>query len=190
MDIFVLKGVGGRFGIDLDGEGDVVVAMQDLADEVEDVLHAPALGEVEDVIPMHFVAIFAEEEGEVDVAVEAGVEDSMVEEVEAEVQEGDFGGEALELEAGAVVVGLGGVPDVVEVDGEGGLPPGEGEEVGMKVDVDAGGVAPGDFEGDVGRGGFGTRPYGVLGSWRGGFGTRSYGWIGGVAEVCHFRGDG
>ena len=108
---------------------------------------------------MHAVAVFAQEEDEVDVGVEAGVEDPMVEEVQAEVQEGDFGRETLELEAGAVGVGLGGVPDVIEVDGEGGLPPGEGEEVSVEVDVDARGVAPGDFEGDVGGGGFGTRPY-------------------------------
>ena len=49
-------GVWGR--IDLDGEGGVVVAVQDLTDYVEDVLHAPGLGEVEDVVPMHAVAVF------------------------------------------------------------------------------------------------------------------------------------
>lgn len=108
------------------------------------------------MIPMHAGAVFAQEKDEVDVAMEVRIEDSMVEEVEAEVQEGDFGGEALELEAGAVGVGSGGAPDLGEVDGEGGLPPGEGEDVGVEVDVDAGGVAPGDFEGDVGRGGFGS----------------------------------
>jgi len=153
MDVFVLEGGGGRFGIDLDGEGDVVIAVKDLGNPVEDVLHAPLIGQVEDVIPMHAVAVFAQEEDEVDVGVEAGVEGFVVPEVEAEVQEGDFGRETLELEAGAVGVGLGGVPDVIEVDGEGGLPPGEGEEVSVEVDVDAGGVAEGDFEGDVGMGG-------------------------------------
>jgi hypothetical protein len=150
----------------LDGEGDVVIAVEDLGDPVEDVSHAPLIGEVEDVIPMHAVAVFAQEQDEVNVAVEARIEDSMVEEVQAEVQESDFRGEALELEAGAVGVGLGSVPDVIQVNREGRLPPGEGEEVGVEVDVDAGGVAVGDFEGDVGRGG--------LGACRGGFGTRPY----------------
>ena len=105
----------------------------------------------------------------------------MIPEVQAEVQEGDFRGEAQELEAGAVRVGLGGAPDVFEVDGEGGLPPGQGEEVGVEVDVNAGWVAPGDFEGDVGKGG-------------GGFETRPYGWSCtrpyGVAEVCKHSCDG
>jgi hypothetical protein len=114
------------------------------------------IGQVEDVIPMHAGGVFAQEEDEVDVAMEARIEGFMIPEVEAEVQEGDFGRETLELEAGAVGVGLGGVPDVIEVDGEGGLPPGKGEEVGVEVDVDAGGVAEGDFEGDVGMSGFGT----------------------------------
>ena len=154
MDVFVLEGGGGRFGIDLDGEGGVVVAVQDLTYDVEDVAHAPLIGEVEDVIPMHAGGVFAQEEDEVDVAMEARIEGFMIPEVEAEVQEGDFGRETLELEAGAVGVGLGGVPDVIEVNGEGGLPPGKGEEVSVEVDVDARGVAPGDFEGDVGRDGF------------------------------------
>ena len=154
MDVFVLEGGGGRFGIDLDGEGDVVIAVKDLGNPVEDVLHAPLIGQVEDVVPMHAGGVFAQEQDEVDVAVEAGIEGFVVPEVQAEVQEGDFGGETLELEAGAIGVGLGGAPDVIQVDGEGGLPPGEGEEVSVEVDVDARGVAPGDFEGDVGRDGF------------------------------------
>jgi len=162
VDVFVLEGGGGKFGINLDGEDDVVVAVQDFGDDVEDVLHAPFIGEVEDVIPVHAGAVFVQEQDEVDVGVEAGVEDAMVEEVQAEVQEGDFGGEAHQFQASTVGVGLGCAPDVVEVDGEGGLPPGQGEEVSVEVDVDAGGVAPGDFEGDVGKGGggFETRPYG------------------------------
>ena len=134
----------------------MVVALQDLGDNVKDVSHAPLIGKVEDVIPMHAGAVFAQEQDEIDVAVEARVERFMIPEVQTEMEEGDFGGEALELETGAVGVGLGGVPDVIQVDGEGGLPPGEGEEVGVEVDVDAGGVAPGDFEGDVGRGGLGA----------------------------------
>ena len=107
--------------------------------------------------------------------MEARIHWLVIPEVQAEVQESDFGGESEELEASAVWVGLGCVPDVLEVDGEGGLPPGEGEEVGVKVDVDAGGVARGNFERDVGRGGFRTRPYG---------------WLGGVADRCHARCDG
>ena len=159
MDEFGLKGGGGQgrdkpSPYDLDGEGDVVVAVEDLGNPIEDVAHAPLISQVEDVIPMHAGGVFAQEEDEVDVAMEAGVEGFVVPEVEAEVQEGDFGGEAVELEAGAVWVGLGGVPDVIEVNGEGGLPPGKGEEVSVEVDVDARGVAPGDFEGDVGRDGF------------------------------------
>jgi len=73
VDEFVLKGGGGKFGINLDGEDDVVVAVQDLGDDVEDVLHAPGLGEVEDVIPVHAGAVFAQEEDEVDVAVVVGI---------------------------------------------------------------------------------------------------------------------
>ncbi len=182
VDVFVLKGVGGRFGLELDGEGGFEIAVQDLGDPVEDVAHAPLVGEVEDVIPMHAVAIFSQEEDEVDVAVEAGIENAVVEEVEAEVQEGDFGGEAEELQAGAVGVGLGGAPNFIQVDGEGGLPPGKGEKVGVEVDVDAGGVAVGDFEGDVD----GRRSC----ICRGGFRTRPYGNPDGVAEGCHVGGDG
>ncbi len=37
MDKFVSERGGGGFGVDLDGEGDVVVAVQDLGDPVEDV---------------------------------------------------------------------------------------------------------------------------------------------------------
>jgi hypothetical protein len=33
MDVFVLEGGGGRFGIDLDGEGGVVIAVKDLGDD-------------------------------------------------------------------------------------------------------------------------------------------------------------
>jgi len=123
------------------------------------------------VIPVHAVAVFSQEKDKIDVAVVVGVERFVIPEVKAEVQEGDFGGEAEELVTGAVLVGLGGVPDVIKIDGEGGLPPGEGEEVGVEVDVDAGGVAEGDFEGDGCMGGFGTRPYGRVG-------TRPYGRVG------------
>lgn len=47
----------------------------------------------------------------------------------------------------------------------------------MEVDVDAGGVAEGDFEGDVGRGGFGSQV--------GRFGTRPYS----VTQLRHDIGD-
>ena len=84
MDEFFLEGAGTRgrdkpggdsmLGRnDLDGEGDVVVAVQDLGDDGEDVLHAPFIGEVEDVIPVHAGAVFAQEEDEVDVAVVVGI---------------------------------------------------------------------------------------------------------------------
>lgn len=41
VDEFVLEGVGGRFGFYLDGDGSVVIAVQDLGDPVKDIAHAP-----------------------------------------------------------------------------------------------------------------------------------------------------
>ena len=103
--------------------------------------------------------------------MEARIEDPMVKEMQAEVQKGDFGGETLQFQPGGILIGLGGVPDVVEIEGEGGLPPGERKEVGVQVDVNTGWMAEGDFEGNVARRGLwigvgrsGTCPYEWIGT--------------------------
>jgi hypothetical protein len=113
MDQTILEGFRMRFRVNLDGKGDFIFAVQDLGDPVEDVAYAPLIGEVEDVIPIHGGVVFAQEEDEVDVAVVAGIQGFVIPEVQAEVQEGDFGGETLELQTGGILVGLGSVPDMV-----------------------------------------------------------------------------
>ena len=113
LDEFVLEGGGGRFRVNLDGEGDFIFAAQDLGDPVDQVLHMPIFGKQKNQIPTHGGAVFAQEKDEVDVAVVAGIQGFVVPEMQAEVQEGDFGRETLELQTCAVLVGLGGAPDVV-----------------------------------------------------------------------------
>lgn len=171
-----------RFGLDFDGEAGMEIPMQDLADPVDQVLHVPILRELKNQIPLHFFAIFSQEKDEVGVGMETCIERTVIPEMEAEMKKCDFGGETMQLYTGGILIGLAGIPNFLDIDGEGRMPPGEGENVGVEVDVNTSRVTPGDFEGDVGMDWFRTCA--------GGFGTRPYVWLGGIAEVCHARCDG
>ena len=93
MDVFVLErlGVQGRDkpspydGVcernELDGEMGVKIAMQGLANPVEDVLQAPFSGFLHYVLPVHFCSIFTEQLLDICVDVKMGREDAVVEEV-------------------------------------------------------------------------------------------------------------
>ncbi len=62
---------------------------------MDDILHVPIPGELVNLIPLHAGAIFTKQQDQIKVAVEARIEDAMVEEMQTEVQKGDLGGETL-----------------------------------------------------------------------------------------------
>ena len=100
MNEFVMDGGGERFRIDMDGEGGVKITLQNLADPEDEVLHVPIRSELKNVIPIHQVTVFTQEQDQVGVSVEAGVEWFVIPEMQAKVQEGDLRGETLQLQTG------------------------------------------------------------------------------------------